>query len=42
MNRHNIWNGKVKMSNAVISILETTGDDFNLRLARYLKGAGKA
>lgn len=41
MNRPNIWNGKVKMGNAVISILETTGDDFNLRLAGYLKGEGQ-
>ena len=41
MNRHNNWKGKVKMGNAVISILETTGDDFDLRLAGYLKGEEK-
>lgn len=42
MNRHNNLNGKTTTCNAVISILETTGDVFNLRLAGYLKGEGKA
>lgn len=42
MNRHNIWNGKTTTCNAVISILETTGGAFNLRLSGYLNGEGKA
>ena len=41
MNRHNVWNSKTITCNAVVSIMETTGDAFNLRFAGYLKGEGK-
>jgi len=40
MNRHTTGAGKVTMNGAVVSILETTAD-FDLKLARYLKGEGQ-
>ncbi len=40
MNCYTTGEGEVTVDEAVVSILETTAD-FNLRLARYLKGEGK-